>query len=52
MEAVSSRNCAMTIATPAAMSWVSEMSSEVKARALATTNDATAMKSSTRRGFI
>lgn len=44
-DAHSSRNWAMTMHAPAAMSWVSLMASETKARTVATVNAATANES-------
>ena len=43
MDAANSKNCAIAIKTPAVMSWSSLMIREVKAKAVATTQQPTAI---------
>ena len=47
MEAVSIRNCAHIMSTPAAISWSADMQREVKARPTAARNEPTATVDST-----
>lgn len=47
IDAVSKRNCAMTVQLPAAISWPSSMISAVKANITAAMKDATAILFST-----
>lgn len=52
MEAVRSRNCAITVQFPAATSWLSAIERDTKAKTTAARKEATAMEYSTARDFI
>lgn len=52
MDAVSSRNCAMTVQFPAATSWSSLMYNEMKAKTTAAINEDTAIEYSAVRDLV